>query len=518
MIAGLISDLLGSARPAVRAIRNASIENPAVSLNDPKTWEAFGVQPSSSGVSVTHDTALNLGAVWQAVWMISGDMAGLTLNVFKRLPEDDRQIDRAHPAEVLVSMRANEETSAWEFWRRLMAHALLWGNGYAYIERAGGRRGKPAAIYNLLPDRTCPQWDDNIGLYYETWTDGKKELLFRDEVLHVKGLSVENGLGLDLVEHARDTIGIALAVDEYLGQFYKEGAQSGGVLTVPFTSEQGTKKFEEGFSKRYNDKSTRFKVAILRDGAKFEQTSIDAQKSQQHELRADQTTAVAQYFNVAPYKLGVTDSATPAKTAEEAQRVYLSSCLNIWRNAIATECQLKLLTEEQIVNDTHYFEHNTTNFIEMDPAALTDMLVKQRGAELINRDEGRRKLNLPKSKGAGGDDYTNPNVKSGASGTEEEPAEATGETKDAGTSKEAAKTGNVQATALNGAQISSLLLVVQDVAAKRMPPESGKAMLQASFPLTDVSLIEAIISPLANFEAPVAPVPDEEEEVQETEE
>jgi len=503
MIAGLISDMLAAAPLPRLTPRNTASQSSRIIYLDQDGFELASGR-SSAGILVDHDTALSLAPVWQAVWMISGDMAGLTLNVFKRLADDDREIDRQHPAETLVSMRANHETSAWELWRRLMVHALLWGDGYAYIERAGGRRGKPTALINLLPDRTEPKWDSSVGLYYETTVDGKKEVLFKEEVLHVKGLSVENGVALDLVEYARDAFGVALAAEGLIGQFYKDGAQSGGVLEVPPTmSEPALKKLDEGFAKRYNDKSKRFSVLVLRDGAKWQATTINAEQSQQHELRTDQIIAVAQYFNLPPYKLGVTDSATPAKTADEAQRVYLSSCLSIWRMAIATECQMKLLSEAEIAADSHYFEHNVSNFIEMDPIALGDLLEQQRRNEVINANDWRRKVNLPKRTDPGGDEYGNPNTKS--TGATKDPAtDGSGDPAagDAGhaDSQGAAQSGDVQATALNGAQIASLLLVVQDVAGGRMPADGAKIVLHVSFPLIDEKLLDAIIDSLKGFE------------------
>lgn len=59
--------------------------------------------------------------------------------------------------------------------------------------------------------------------------------------------------------------------------------------------------------------------------------------------------------------------------------------------------------------------------------------------------------------------------------------------------------GAVQDTALNGAQISSMLEIVGQTAAGGMPPESAKAMMTASFPTMDAETINGIMDPLQGF-------------------
>jgi phage-related protein (TIGR01555 family) len=62
-----------------------------------------------------------------------------------------------------------------------------------------------------------------------------------------------------------------------------------------------------------------------------------------------------------------------------------------------------------------------------------------------------------------------------------------------------------QDTALNGAQISSLLGIVTATANKEMPPETAVQLIMVGFPLISQSTAEAIINPLKNFEPPPPP-------------
>jgi hypothetical protein len=59
--------------------------------------------------------------------------------------------------------------------------------------------------------------------------------------------------------------------------------------------------------------------------------------------------------------------------------------------------------------------------------------------------------------------------------------------------------GNVQATALNGAQIASMVQIVQSVADGALPAESAIQMMLVAFPSLDEAEARAIIGPAADF-------------------
>jgi len=64
---------------------------------------------------------------------------------------------------------------------------------------------------------------------------------------------------------------------------------------------------------------------------------------------------------------------------------------------------------------------------------------------------------------------------------------------------------NVQGTALNGAQVQALLMLIQEVADKQLPIETGRAIVQAAFPLIDANLINTMFSSIKSFKPPVQP-------------
>lgn len=61
--------------------------------------------------------------------------------------------------------------------------------------------------------------------------------------------------------------------------------------------------------------------------------------------------------------------------------------------------------------------------------------------------------------------------------------------------------------AMNGTQVTSLLAIVEEVAGKNLPEETAVALIMAAFPRVPKETIEAMLTPLRNFEKPTPPAP-----------
>lgn len=414
LVTGVLSEVARSLRP-----RNATIENPTYSLQDPRTWDdMLEGRASTSGIHVSHGDALAIAAVWQAVSIISGDVACMPMNVMLKDEHGDREIDVKHHAQFRISQAWNDETPAYEGWRRMMVHALIWGQGFAYMSRQG-RIGDIDGIYTLLPDRTYSARDSRGRLFYVTEVDGRVVPLLREEVLHLKGLSCEPGCAIDWIQKARNSLGLTLAAETWNNRFFANGAGTGGILMIPPTfTDKAAMNLEEGFRKRYSGSDNWFRTAILRDGAKFAPITVDAEKSQMHELRTDQVREIARFFNLPPFKLGIEDSVSYNST-EQAQRIYLASTLIHWITALRTEVELKTVSEEDRRKRLRSIELNPKKLVEADLKTLNDVLIQQRNAEIINANEVRQQLGMKRRTDPGGDEYRNPNTSSNAAEPQE---------------------------------------------------------------------------------------------------
>ena len=382
-----------------------SLENPNIPLGSPEVWnEVFGDYKADTGESVSPKRALGLAAVWQAVSLISGDVAKLPLNVYRRRPdlgERGREIDLAHPAQQLVRWKASGKMSAFKFWRRMMTHSLLWGNAYALIMK--DPNGQPLELLPLLPDRTQPQIRDDGSTYYVSEIGGSLVSFFDSEILHLEHISIKGDADCELIHQARNSFALGLAQNKFASRFFQHGARIGGILEVPpGMTKTAADNLEIGYRKTYEAVDNAFKTVILRDGAKFHSGQFAPDQAQMTQSRAEQVKDVARWFNLPPHKLG-DDSRTSYSSLEQENRSYLDSCLAVWLQTIASECWMKLLTTDQQAAGQHYIEHNVDALIQAD--TMTKYTVGRMGIEMgvLSPDEFRAMQNMnPRPDGLGG--------------------------------------------------------------------------------------------------------------------
>jgi len=70
----------------------------------------------------------------------------------------------------------------------------------------------------------------------------------------------------------------------------------------------------------------------------------------------------------------------------------------------------------------------------------------------------------------------------------------------------AAATGDVQGTALNGAQVESLLSIIQLVSSGALPASTARALMVAAFPAISTDTLDEMLAGLDGFKPPVPDV------------
>ena len=304
----------------------AYMENPNFPLND--VWyDAFiGGVSSSAGINVVNQSMLRIPAFWQGVELLSSDIAKIPIDICTGDPGDQKKA-LSHPAYRLIHDQANEEQSAFEFWRMMIANRLIWNNSYAWIQRNG--MGNPVGLYPLLPDRTgCERLSDGR-LVYQSEVNCKLVYLNNYDVLHLRGICLDRDRdACNLIWYLRNSIGKILAREDFASKFYQRGGRSGGILTLP--SEMPKKhrdKMEDGFRSTYEGPDNAFKVVVLREGGKFESAQASFRDSQMIEAEKADVKTVARILNIPPHKLG-DDSKSAHNSLEAENRSYLDSSLS----------------------------------------------------------------------------------------------------------------------------------------------------------------------------------------------
>jgi HK97 family phage portal protein len=345
----------GKSRPQIATAQN-------VTYND-SLMEAFGVSSSSAGMTVTPVSAMRVAAVFACVQKIAGAIATLPLHVYKtdgdikaRMPRDD------------LWFKLNEQPSpqftAASHWEGVSIGQLLRGDAYSWI-----RRGYNNTIREILPlpwgcVSPIRQPDGSVRYYITLPEHGISTWLESSEILHFPGFGFDGIKSMSVISYAaRNAVGNALAMDDYSGKFFANGAHPSMVLTAPgaMTKDQ-IEKLQAAFVSKYAGMDNAHRVPlVLTEGLSAKEISISAGDAQLLEARQFQVVDIARAFGVPPHMIGETSASTSWGSGIESMS----------RGFVTYTLQPHLVRIEQEMN-RKLFPRATGRFVQFDRDALIE--------------------------------------------------------------------------------------------------------------------------------------------------
>ena len=325
--------------------------------------ESFGVSSSASGLSVTPVSAMRVAAVFACVQKIAGAIATLPIHVYStdgdiksRLPRDDLWYK-------LNESPSNQFTAA-SHWEGVSIGQLLRGDSYTWI-----RRSMNNSIRELLPlpwgcVSPIRQSDGSVRYYVSLPDYGINTWLDAAEVLHFPGFGFDGIRSMSVISYAaKQAVGNAMAMDEYSGKFFAEGAHPSIVLNAAgkMSPDQVT-QLQNAFRNKYSglDNAHRLPL-VLTEGLTAKELSLSAEDSQLLEARKFQVIDISRAFGVPPHMIGETSASTSWGSGIEAMS----------RGFVTYTLQPHLVRIEQELN-RKLFSRNTGRFVQFDRDALIE--------------------------------------------------------------------------------------------------------------------------------------------------
>lgn len=388
---------------------------------------------------VTADSALSYAPIWYAVNKICNNIGQLPLNFYRRT-NDGKERATDDDRHMLLHLKPNAFQTATIFKSQVMSHALLWGNGRAYINRSVRR---VLELIPIMPDRTItvliegekyhltkPAAHDRLNLF-ESMSDevGLRDvvILKDSEVLHIPGFGYDGIEGLSLLQIAARSWNAGISGDKRYNTQASKGFSAKFMIEAPpgmFRNEQDAKNFLNNINEYHAGPENADKVGMLREGMKLQTMAMSNQDAQFLENRRYQRQEAALWFMLETI-LGDGSSET-YKSFEQKNMAYLTNCLMTWIVKWEQELNCKLLSSREMRTDSHFFKFNTGAFMRADFATTMQSLRSGVEALVLSPNEARDILDF--NKRDGGDQFINPNTSSpmspdGASDAEEDEEE-----------------------------------------------------------------------------------------------
>lgn len=323
----------------------AAMRRPAKGA-DPYTSRVVFIPQTTAGVRVDEDIALQCAAVMACVRVIAETLASLAWHVLERTASGGKERATGNPVDWILHTQSNEEMSAGTFRETIVGHALLWGNGYAEIERDGA--GRPFWMWPLPPDRMWAKRDDLGRLYYEYWPQYGPPVPYSPrEIFHLKGLGFDGILGYPTVRMASQAIGLALAMESHGSAFFGNGSKPGGVLKYPGRiTPEIMEETRKRWMQQHGGPKNANRVAVLDQGMEFVPTTHTNDSAQWTESRQLQVAEICRIFRVPPHKLAELSRAT-FSNIEHQSIEFVTDTILPWAKRLEQEADIKLFGRER---------------------------------------------------------------------------------------------------------------------------------------------------------------------------
>jgi HK97 family phage portal protein len=388
------TSLIGPAREWVRSFTIGP-----QSLRDPELKRLFGRDSAAPGVHVTEQSMLSLSAVWAGMTAIASTVATLPLITYRREPGGGKS--RAMDVKLydLLARQPNDEMTSVQFRSTLTQHAIIWGNGYAEIQRDGV--GNPIALWPIHPSRVRVMRNEAGGLRYLVSNPVRGGEADFDPwyMLHLAGPSADGVVGYNLADIGGESLGVAKAMQQFSASFFANGMVPGGFLTMPKGLQPMAKQnVRESLEARHKGVGRAHTLALLEDGMTFTANATDPMKAQLVEARVFEIAEVARFLNIPPHKLRDLSKSSFSNIEQEALS-FLSDTIQPWTTRWEQELEKKLLFRQE--RKRFVIEHLFDALLRGDSQQRGDFYVKAIRNGWMSPNEVRARENL--NPVAGGD-------------------------------------------------------------------------------------------------------------------
>lgn len=352
-------------------------------------WSLLAGSPGSA--------ALSIATVYRCVNLLCDSVAVLPCQ-YMRLKDGIFVPDLNSRLHYLLTVQPDSAMSAYDFWRQVVQSLLLEGNAYI------------VPVYNtasleierlVLCGRGTVSHDTSNDLYtVNDVLNGVSGTFTEEEIVHIKGMSVDGKSGVSVLTYARLTSQIATTGDQETLNRFANGGNVRGIVSND-TSVRGFGEYQdEQLTKTAEDIDARFqkgeRIVSLPGQVDFKQLSLSSTDMQFLESRKFTVREICRFFGVHP-SFVFDDTSNNYKSAEMANVAFLNNTLNPILRKIECELLRKLVAPSLAGKRRFMFNRQSLYACDLESRAKYWQQVIAAGLYTVN--ELRREENKPEVEG-----------------------------------------------------------------------------------------------------------------------
>jgi len=340
-----------------RKVENRNLENPnaPVSADDFLQVMGWGDFAADAGVTVNTDSALGVPAIWAAVNFISGTLAGLPLEVYRKTPEGRQKIDNKFSN--MIGTNVSEAMSSFEWRKYMFEQVLTGGRSVTYIERSAA--GQAINLYPLDPTHVRVEMLQDGRKIYRCYdkTYAATEVIDVPFMLKANQHDVRGPIGTN-----KDVIGMAIAATKYGSKAFQSGGIPPAVLQGPFQSGASAVRASDDIANTMAKLSREGRpVMALPLGHELKSVGFSPDNMQLLELQRFCVEQIARIYSLPPVFLQDLTHGTFSNT-EQQDLHFVKHTIKRWVEQVEAEMNLKLFPR----SSKTYVEFNVDGLLRGD--------------------------------------------------------------------------------------------------------------------------------------------------------
>jgi HK97 family phage portal protein len=275
---------------------------------------------SAAGERIDEWSAFGVSAVISAISLLADSVASMPLRTFKIVDGNRQAVELPY-----IIKQPDIDSNEYELVHQIVASMALHGNAYIHLDR--DKRGEiiglvPLHVYQM---QVLPTGDQTGRKYLHLGNEIPAE-----DMIHMRWFTPPQSLvGVSPLIQSRNLIGLAMAMDRHLGQFYAEGATPSSILETDqkLTNEQAQiiRNTWEATHKRHR------RPAVLSDGLKWKAITTSAADNEMIATREQLIRDIARVFRIPAHLILASGGDTQTyQNVEQASLNFLTHTITPW--------------------------------------------------------------------------------------------------------------------------------------------------------------------------------------------
>jgi len=279
---------------------------------------------SAAGERIDEWTALGVSSVLGAVSLLADSIASMSLRCYS-IQSDGKRIMKPLPT---VISDPDPESNTYELIHQIVASMALHGNAYVKIDR--NRRGEMIGLVPLHPYQmqVLPTGDQTGRRYLHLGND-----IAREDMLHLRWFTPPQSLvGISPLNQTRNLVGLSIAMDRHLAQFYGEGGTPSSVLETDQKLTLDQARVIQGTWEATHRRHRR--PAVLSDGLKWRPITTSAADNEMIATREQLIRDIARIYRIPSHLIGASGDPQTYQNVEQASLNFLTHTIAPWLRRI----------------------------------------------------------------------------------------------------------------------------------------------------------------------------------------